>query len=598
MIKAIIGTAGHVDHGKTALLKSLTGIDCDRLPEEKEREITIDLGFAHLKTEDIQIGFIDVPGHERFIKNLLAGVSGFQYFLFCIALDEGIKPQTIEHLQILKTLGIKKGIIALTKMDLVDEETIKRRQLEIFYLFEGEGFEKLPILPVSAIKNKNIENLKKEITNLIKENPIFPNLDPPVLYPIDRVFTLSGKGIVVTGTLLRGIIKLNDELILNPLGKKIKIREIEVHKEKREIASAVERVALLISGIEKENLKRGLILSDISLPRSKILTVKGSLIKEIKNDTRLRIAHHTNEVYGRFYKIDEKLAQVFLEEPENVLRGDKIILRRYSPPEFFGAGEIVDIFLEKIKREEKIELGKSLEEDMEFWLKRAGFEGVEKDNLWERSGYYRRDNFEKILKNLDTVQHSPYLWHKKNYQKLKSQTFQRIEDYKNNNPGTYSMPLKLAFNFLKKNLNENILQEIALDFGLQIEKGNIILKEKDELSQEQNLLLENFKKFGLKPPELEIMSMVLNIPLNILKKITKELVQRGFLVQVSVGYYVEKDILLKAIEKLKSTGWEKFTIAEFKELFGLTRKYAVPLLEYLDSQRITIRTKEFRILKK
>ncbi len=203
MIKAIIGTAGHIDHGKTYLLKALTGIDCDRLPEEKKREITIDLGFAYLKNENFQIGFIDVPGHEKFLKNLLAGIGGFQFFLFCISSDEGIKTQTIEHLKILKTLDLKKGIFALTKIDLVDGETLELRKMELEDLLKKEGFEFSKIVPVSALKEKNIDLLKEEIFKLIKENPPEVNLNLPTIFPVDRVFVISGTGVIITGTLVR-----------------------------------------------------------------------------------------------------------------------------------------------------------------------------------------------------------------------------------------------------------------------------------------------------------------------------------------------------------------------------------------------------------
>jgi len=598
MIKAIVGTAGHVDHGKTALLKALTGIDCDRLPEEKEREITIDLGFAYLKEENIQIGFIDVPGHERFLKNLLAGISGFQFFLFCISADEGIKAQTIEHMQILKTLELKKGIIALTKIDLVESDLIEKRKSEIFYLFEKEGFEKIKIVPVSSLEGKNIQELKNELLKLIKENPPFQNLNFPSVYPIDRVFVLSGKGLIITGTLLRGKIKVNDELILNPSLKKIRVKSIEVHKEKRDFAEAVERAALQITGVEKEDLRRGLVLSNIELPKTKLITVKLNLVKEIKENTRLRIAHHTEEVYGRFHKIDEKIAQIFLEVPINGLKGDKIVLRRFAPPEFFGSGEILDIYLERIRKDEKINLGKTLKEDIEFWTKRSGIEGIRKEFLWERTGFIEKKFFEDILKELRIIEKGGILWDEENYKKLKEKLIEKIETYKKENPNYFSLPLKSAFDFLKEIFDENILSEIVNDFGFKLEKGLIILKEKEELSKELEKILEIFKGYGLKPPDIEIISNELKIPLNILKRNIKELIQRGFLVQVSVGYYLEKNVLNKAIEKLKETGWEKFTIAEFKELLGLTRKYAVPLLEYFDSIRLTIRSKDFRILKK
>ncbi len=598
MIKAIVGTAGHVDHGKTALLKALTGIDCDRLPEEKIREITIDLGFAYMESENVQIGFIDVPGHERFLKNLLSGISGFQFFLFCIAADEGIKAQTIEHMQILKTLGLNKGIIALTKIDLVDYETIEKRKLEIFHLFEKEGFEKVKIIPVSSIKGTNVDLLKKDLINMILEDPPIANLNPPIIYPIDRVFILSGKGLIVTGTLLRGEIKLNDELFLNPGIKKIRVKSIEVHKEKREKAMAVERVALQITGVEKEDLRRGLILSNIELPKTKLITIKINLIKEVKENTRLRIAHHTEEVYGRFHKIDEKIAQIFLETPINALKGDKVVLRRFAPPEFFGSGEILDIYLERVKKDEEINLGKSLKEYIEFWIRRSGLEGTRKDFLWQRTGFIEKNSFENILKDLNLIEIKGILWSEKNYKKLKEKTLEKVENFKKENPNYFSLPLRAAFDFLKEIYVEEIFLKIAKDFGLKIEKGMIILKEKEELSKDLNKILEAFKGYGLMPPDLEILSKELKIPLDLLKRNIKDLLQRGFLVQVSVGFYVEKNALDRAIEKLKKTGWEKFTIAEFKELFGLTRKWAVPLLEYFDSIRLTIRSKEFRILKK
>lgn len=598
MIKAIVGTAGHVDHGKTALLKALTGIDCDRLPEEKEREITIDLGFAYLKAEEVQIGFIDVPGHERFLKNLLAGISGFQFFLFCVALDEGIKAQTIEHMQILKTLGLKKGIVALTKMDLVREEEIKRRKLEILYLFEREGFTNINLIPVSAHKGTNILNLKEELVKLIKENPPMANLNPPVIYPIDRVFTLKGKGVITTGTLIRGELKLGEELFLNPSLKKIRIKGIEIHKEKREVAKAFERVALQISGVEKEDLKRGIILSDISLPQTKLITVKLNLIKEIKENTRLRIAHHTEEAFGRYYKIDENLAQIFLEEPIPALKGDKVVLRRFAPPEFFGSGEIVDTFLEKVKKDEKINLGKSLKEDINFWIEKAGIQGINKDFLWVRSGYFEAGLFEKILKELEIVEHNKVLWTKGNYQRLKNSLIENVKIYESKNSHSFSLPLKNLSGILEIDLNEEVLQKIIEELNFKIERGNIILKGKEELTEDLKKILKVVKDNGLTTPDPDTLSKEIGIPAKELKVKLRDLVQRGFLVQVSVGYYIEKDVLENAIKKLKNTGWEKFTISDFKELFGISRKYAVPLLEYLDSRRITIRTKDLRILKK
>lgn len=595
MIKAIIGTAGHVDHGKTALLKALTGIDCDRLPEEKQREITIDLGFAHLKTEDVQIGFIDVPGHERFLKNLLAGISGFQYFLFCIALDEGIKAQTIEHLKILKTLNLKNGIVALTKMDLIDDDLLNLKKKEVQDLFFEEGFDNIKFIPVSASSNKNINLLKNEIIYLVKNNYNKPNLEPPAILPIDRIFVIKGAGVVITGTLIRGNISLKDELLIFPQNKRVKIRSIEVHNEKRNLAEAVERVALQLAGLEKEDIKRGDILASEKLDETKIITIKLNLIKEIKENTRLRIAHHTNELFGKFHLINKDLGQIFLEEKIFALRGDKVVLRRFSPLEFFGAGEILDTKLEKIKSGISISLGDGLKNDISFWIKSGGIFGQNLDILRKRAGYINFKSLESLIGSQNCIFIENYVWEREEFEKLKNIVFEKIENFKNKYPKSFSLPLQNLFVFLK--LNEKIQENLCKILNLKVERGNLILKEKENLEPELEILLNYWKEMGLEQKNLKDISEDLKINELELKKILRELVLRGFLVQVSVNYYVENNVLKKTIEKLKKTNWEKFSISEFKELFSIARKYAIPLLEYLDSKRITVRSKDFRILK-
>lgn len=595
MIKAIIGTAGHVDHGKTALLRALTGIDCDRLPEEKEREITIDLGFAHLKTEDVQIGFIDVPGHERFLKNLLAGISGFQYFLFCIALDEGIKAQTIEHLQILKTLNLKDGIVALTKLDLVNEDLLNARKKEVQDLFFEEGFDNIKFIPVSAFKNKNIDLLKNEIISLVKDNYKKPNLEPPAILPIDRVFVIKGAGVVITGTLIKGTISLKDELLIFPQNKRVKIRSIEIHNEKRNLADAVERVALQIAGLEKEEIKRGDILASEKLDETKIITVKLNLIEEIKENTRLRIAHHTNELFGKFHIINKELCQIFLEDKIFALKGDKIILRRFSPMDFFGAGEILDTKLEKVKTGTSILLGNGLKNDISFWIKKSGIFGQNLDILRKRAGYISLNSLKSLIESQNYIFIENYVWEREEFGKLKKIISEKIENFRNKYPKSFSLPLQNLFSFLK--LNEKIQENLCNILNLKIEKGNLILKEKEVLEPELQNVLNYWKEMGLEQKNLKDISEGLKINELELKKILRELVLRGFLVQVSVNYYLENNVLKEAIEKLKKTNWKKFNISEFKELFSITRKYAVPLLEYLDSMHITVRSKDFRILK-
>src|ERR1041385_6082478 len=343
---AVIGTAGHIDHGKTALVRRLTGVDTDRLPEEKKRGISIDLGFAPLATPaGVRVGIVDVPGHERFVKNMLAGVGGVDLVLLVIAADEGVMPQTREHLAIVKLLGVERGVVALTKRDLVDDAWLAEIERDVRALLAGSKFAAAPIVPVSSTTGSGVADLLAAIDRelaavsdrLVRE---------PARLPIDRVFTVEGFGTVVTGTLWRGGVKTGDTLSLLPQGRDVRVRRVQVHGETVEVALAGQRTALALHGVEREEVTRGdWLVEPGSLRASSVIDVRFELLadypREWKADARVRFHLGASEIIGRLFLLgaaangtlragESALAQVRLEQPAVAARGDRFVVRSYS----------------------------------------------------------------------------------------------------------------------------------------------------------------------------------------------------------------------------------------------------------------------------
>jgi selenocysteine-specific elongation factor len=358
MKSIIVGTAGHIDHGKTSLVKALTGIDADRLEEEKRRGITIDIGFAHLELKDekgdaIRLGFVDVPGHERFVRNMLAGIGGINLVFLVIAADESIKPQTIEHFDICCLLSIPHGIVVLTKSDLVDPETLDVVRLELEEFFRGSFLENAPIVPVSSKTGAGLDQLKRE---LIRTASHVSDIDSSALsrLPIDRVFTMKGFGTVVTGTLISGKVSKEEELEVYPTGKRVRVRGVQVHGGQAEQALAGQRTALNLSGVTTEDLSRGMTLGPAGLLRAtKTLDVAISLLstaKPLRNRARVHFHAYASETVAEavLYQGNELrpgsdgFAQLRLQDPILLLPGDRFILRQFSPVVTIGGGAVVD----------------------------------------------------------------------------------------------------------------------------------------------------------------------------------------------------------------------------------------------------------------
>jgi selenocysteine-specific elongation factor len=360
---AIVGTAGHIDHGKTALVRRLTGVDTDRLPEEKQRGISIDLGFAPLETPaGVHVGIVDVPGHERFVKNMLAGSGGVDLVLLVIAADEGVMPQTREHLAIVRLLGVTRAIVVLTKSDMVEPEWLEMMTRDVGAFVRAAGLGEAPILAVSSVTGAGIDALMAEIDRQFESLPLRA-YDQPARLPVDRVFVMEGFGTVVTGTLWRGVVKTGDTLTLQPSGYPVRVRRVQVHGKTVDEARAGTRTALALHGVDREQVERGdWLVATGSLRPSRFVDVRFELLpeaaKEFKSGTRVRFHLGASEIIGRLVLLEGRvlapgasaLAQLRLEKDAVAARGDRFVIRAYSPSRTIGGGAVIDPVAERRRR--------------------------------------------------------------------------------------------------------------------------------------------------------------------------------------------------------------------------------------------------------
>src|SRR5436190_1494121 len=418
--KRVVGTAGHIDHGKTSLVRALTGVDTDRLPEEKRRGITIDLGFASWFTSEYQIGFIDVPGHERFVKNTLAGVGGIDSALLVVAADESIKPQTREHFAICRLLGIPTGLVAITKSDLVDRDIIELVRLEIEDLVSGSFLEGKSIVPVSSTTGAGLDELREAILQSVASVQDRDATTRVFRLPIDRVFTMKGFGSVITGTTYSGSVRVEDEVEVLPVGRRSRARGVQVHGEPREEASAGERTSMNLADIALEDLRRGQqVLHPNTLRPSQIITARLELLadaKPLKEQIRIRFHHLSAELLGTIRFVDDTegelragqaYVQIRLEAPVIAVVGDRFVIRRYSPAFTIGGGVILDAHLPKLSRGTRPEIletlaSGSLPERVELMSKLEGLRGLPLDEIQSRTGI-RREKLAKDLKRVPNV---------------------------------------------------------------------------------------------------------------------------------------------------------------------------------------------------
>lgn len=629
MKSIIVGTAGHIDHGKTALVKALTGIDADRLEEEKRRGITIDLGFAHLELSDpsgelLRFGFVDVPGHERFVRNMLAGVGGIDLVLLVIAADEGIKPQTREHFDICRLLGIHHGIVVLTKSDLVHSETLEVVRLEIEDYLRGSFLENTPIIPVSSLQRTGLDELKQELLRIAGHISAHDSHAITRL-PIDRVFTMKGFGTVVTGTLVAGAIRKDDELQLFPSGKKARIRGVQVHGRSEDRAVAGERTALNLAGVEKHELERGMVLASPGLLQTSTrLDAQLSSLpsaKPLKTGAKVHFHAFASEAIAtvQLYEANtlkpgsEAFAQLRMSSPVLLIPGDRFIIRQFSPVITIGGGTVLDSEPVKIPLGRRIQFLKEisappLDAQLHARISRHGQRGITIAQLVAETGRPRPailEHVSKLASDRTIVKHGELLVSAREFQNTIGDLCRLVSEFHQRDPlqpGLSKEELRdqarLSSEVFAAALDSAVKdQKLALAGDLVHLPGRGIVMKDDE-SESRKIIEQAFASAGLKAPALKDVLAGLKIDKARAQKIVTLLLREKILIKVSDDLVFHQSALAdlrKAVATQKARS-PKIDVGTFKDLTGVTRKYAIPLLEYLDRERITRRDGDLRTI--
>ena len=624
----IIGTAGHIDHGKTALVKALTGVDTDRLPEEKARGITIDIGFAHTVWDGINVSFIDVPGHERFIKNMLAGIGGIHLLMLVIAADESIMPQTREHFDICRLLQIPDGVIVITKKDLVDDETLAVVQEEIHGLVRGSFLEGAPTFMVSAKTGEGLDELKKGILHRIASSTSRSLQQSVFRLPIDRVFVLKGHGTVVTGTLLSGTIRKENAGDLLPSGKRVRVRSIHAHDEQVDQAVAGERTALNLQGVEKEEIQRGDVLTSSGLFRAtSLLDTKLTLLRgarPLQHNAIVRFHHLTNDVAARITLLgtstlqpgESCYAQLRLQNPIHAVFGDRFILRKHSPLMTIGGGVVLDhLPLRRVSTSDQntIEHLRMLESaTIESRFARAAqqkrFTGADEDYLQSKLGLPISEIAKLQDESVVVLRSHPLLvMHREYEMELIRRLTNVVKIFHDANPLQSGISKEeLRSKFLKTvpaDVFSAVLERAIAQKKIQIQKESIALfGRKIALDEGQEALATRIEAFlsksGFDTPGLDDLAKQLKEPVEKTRGILYLLVRQGRAIKIAEDYFLHPMVwndLKTKIREMKNSR-KTFSVPDFKALFGITRKFAIPLLENLDREGITRRSGNERII--
>lgn len=618
-----IGTAGHIDHGKSSLVKALTSIDPDRLPEEKERGMTIDLGFAWLKaTSGEMVGIVDVPGHEHFIRNVIPGLGGIDAALLVIAADDGWMPQTEEHVQILDLLGVKDSIIALTKIDLIDDPAwLELVEKEIAEKLAATGLKNAPLIRVSSKNGSGIQQLKEAIDRLVQELVPKKDIGRPRL-PVDRVFTMKGSGVVVTGTLVNGSLSVGDDVFISPGGQTAHIRSIESYKQQVSRAQPGSRVALNLTGVKKSGLERGDIVMSIEARTSQIANVELRLIPQLANplktNSELVFYLETRELLGRIILFGRNevpaaataLAQIRFNRDVAAYIGEHFIMRRQSPAVTIGGGTILDPQAAKIRIRDTDKTIAFLERRKSLELEELVLTEVEKNRYTERKGFLENCCYsaKEVTDHIRLLQDQNRLVMTDIYI-IGSNHWQRQQDKLLD-----SLHRDHAANPLKKGLSRSMLQS-QLDLPKEafsqmiaslIKSGKIARQEdsvylsshKPALSSDQDemvsAIMQLFEKDVSNPPKTR--EVAEEIPGS--EKIVRFMLQQNMLVELPDNILLEKkryeSIKREIIDFLEKKG--EISIQDINSLFGFSRKYTIPLMQYLDIKGITRREGNVRVL--
>ena len=637
MRSVIVGTAGHIDHGKTTLVRALTGVDADRLPEEKRRGITIDLGFAELDLGDVRVGFVDVPGHERFVKNMLAGAHGIDLVALVIAADEGVMPQTREHFDICRLLGVPAGLVLLTKADAVDAELLELVRAEAEELVAGSFLEGAPVAAVSARTGQGIEELKAALRDAALAVPRRSS-DTVARLPVDRSFTMRGFGAVATGTLVAGEIGEGDELELLPACTRVRVRGLQVHGAAVGKAGAGQRTAVNLGGVDASGVERGMVLAPVGRLRPTQIvdarvTVLADAARPLRTRQRVRVHHGTAEVLARVAALEESgevapgstgLVQLRLESPVVALPGDRFIVRTYSPQQTVAGGEVLDAHAAKHRGRERAAArerlaaleGADRASRLAFFVESAGERGLPRSEAAARTGW-RDDVLAAALAEGvgrgAVLEAEGVLVASKVFRDLIRAAVEEVEAHHRREP--------LSRGLARETLRERVFSRAAPELfraALKAAEGEGALVAERELVRAgghsldlapadaalRDRLESVYREAGLEAPSLEealARAGGAGASREHLRKLLRLLLDSGALVRVREDLLFHREALGRLTAALRDYAAAHapdrlIDVAAFKELSGVSRKYAIPLLEYFDRERVTRRAGDRRLI--
>lgn len=629
----IIGTAGHIDHGKTELIKALTGTDTDRLKEEKERGISIELGFAEMELPGgLRAGVVDVPGHEHFVKNMLAGATGFDLVLLVVAADDGVMPQTVEHLAIVDLLGVNNGVVAITKADLVDEEMVELVKEDVAEALRGTALEGAEMVVTSSRTGQGLEELRSALARAA-ERARERDFSGPFRLPVDRVFTLKGIGTVVTGTLWEGSIGDGEEAVIQPSGRKVRVRNVQVHGKEVDRAYAGQRVALNLPGVSTEDIERGDVIGTPgflhpTLMADALLHLIPGAPRALKNRARVRFHHGTREVMARVVLLGgkEELApgessyvQFRLERPAVVLFGDRYILRSYSPVTTIGGGRILDSHPRKHRPHQR-EILSSLErrergDPRDLILLVAEERGLPltrgellswseiKEGAFETAlqALLSDGDMEEISGDGEAMYIPPAM-----LRELQERLVQLTVEMHAANPLRAGVDKEALRRRLDAGMDiavfEALLRSAVSAGRLEVEAGRVrqagkgvTLGEKER--EQKDALLRTIREGGFAPPLFKELLEVTGLDKGKLRDMLALLVEEGAVEQVNPEYFLAAGRIAEAEERIRShlERHGRLGVSELRDMLGASRKYAIPLLEYFDRKRVTRREGDFRV---
>ena len=640
MRSIVVGTAGHIDHGKSALVAALTGTDPDRLKEEKARGITIDLGFAHTTIGGINFAFVDVPCHERFVKNMLAGVGGIDVVVLVVAADESVMPQTREHFAICRLLEVPAGLVALTKADLVDADTLELVALEIRDLTAGSFLADAPIVPVSARTGAGLDRLRIDLVSVASRTSGRLS-DGVARLPIDRVFSMKGFGTIVTGTLVSGRVRVEDELAILPGGRTVKVRGVQVHGERHEEASAGQRTALNLLGVDVDDLARGqTLVSPGAFNETRLADALIQVLPEarpLKPGARVRFHHGTAEILARISPIgataegasfapgSQRYVRLRFERPAVLVRGDRFILRAYSPPMTIAGGLILDPQPPRLAIRTEFALARCRELDPQpdvrpavslslaaaRLVRDAGTSGLPISSLVSRLGVAPHEvssQVDSLIGQEAAVRVGERLVEPSVLERLERSVLAAVAEHHRQQPLSEGMSREEARERLCGHGVPDVFERVLDDLSaagrvtgrerLALTSHRVTLSPAEERARQS--IAERYRNAGLTPPDAAAVAETLGETPAVVDRVLKLLQRQKVLVRVegllfheeALGHLKEEVTALKA----DGSGPAKLDVALFKEKFGVTRKFAIPLLEYLDRERITRRVGDARVV--